>query len=247
MTSASIGKWLVPFKGRNHSGAYNQNFLWQHGPVYVMDNHRAALWCWLQHVVLTSPHSMFHIDRHTDTLQSRLNEWVAHLPRSWNITIDEYLGHTYEMDGNGMESVPVFRWDNYLSIYFEQFSSSINRCHFATHSDGDAPNHENTMFEDMWNLPDNLDYWLDNSEKPWIVNVDLDYFFWHNSEGPGLMVSDAFLETIFEKLRLKIDDGTVAVATICLTPDDAFTGGWKPSELLAERVLSILGIEFHLP
>ena len=43
-------EWLVPFKGRNTSGIYEQNFLWRDGAVYVMDNHRAALWCWIQHL-----------------------------------------------------------------------------------------------------------------------------------------------------------------------------------------------------
>lgn len=50
MSPATSGEWLVPFKGRCYSGHYEQNFLWRHGNVYVMDNHRTALWCWLQHV-----------------------------------------------------------------------------------------------------------------------------------------------------------------------------------------------------
>jgi hypothetical protein len=61
------------------------------------------------------------------------------------------------------------------------------------------------------------------------------------------MVSDEFLQRCFECIRRKIDDGTIAVTTICLTPDEGLTGGWAPSERLAERVLRILGIEFQLP
>ena len=58
------GEWLVPFKGRNASGVYNRNFPWRSGTVYVMDNHRAAMWCWLQHVDPGQAHSLFHMDRH---------------------------------------------------------------------------------------------------------------------------------------------------------------------------------------
>jgi len=58
------GEWLVDFKGRKSSGVYNQNFLWRSGSVYVMDNHRAAMWCWLQHVDPNHPHAILHIDRH---------------------------------------------------------------------------------------------------------------------------------------------------------------------------------------
>lgn len=43
-------KWHVPFKGRHDSLATRQNFLWQYGNVYVMDNRRAALWCWLREI-----------------------------------------------------------------------------------------------------------------------------------------------------------------------------------------------------
>jgi hypothetical protein len=136
------GDWLVPFKGRNESGIYNQNFLWRYGNVYVMDNHRAALWCWLQHVDPRSRHSIFHIDRHNDTLQARLDEWLANLPESLvDLTIDQYLAFSYVPDVLG-RSIPVFRWDNYLSIYFALFGKKVSACYFATHREGDQPNHE---------------------------------------------------------------------------------------------------------
>ena len=88
---------------------------------------------------------------------------------------------------------------------------------------------------------------LDSSRGPWIFNLDLDYFFWHDVEQPGLMVSDAYLEACLEGLREKIEDGTIAVTTIALTPSRVFTGGWGPAERLAERVSQILGIDFTLP
>jgi hypothetical protein len=93
-----------------------------------------------------------------------------------------------------------------------------------------------------------LDYWLSQS-KPWIVNIDLDYFFWgqDGENDPGIMVTDEYLKVVFGILRRKIDDGTVAVTTIALTPDSSFTGPWAQSERLAERVLEYLGIEFRLP
>ena len=65
-------RWIVPFKGRNDTGVYNQNFVWSDGHVYVMDNHRAAAWCWAQHVDPATSHALVHIDRHNDTLQSQL-------------------------------------------------------------------------------------------------------------------------------------------------------------------------------
>jgi hypothetical protein len=63
----------------------------------------------------------------------------------------------------------------------------------------------------------------------------------------GVIVSDDFLELTFSHLRRAIESGTVAVTTICLTPDQPFTPGWEASELLVKKILKILGIDFDLP
>lgn len=240
------GTWIVPFKGRKYSGAYNLNFLWRNSSIYVMDNHRAALWCWLQELDLNSTHSILHIDRHTDTLQSRIEEWLKNLPSSWELTIEEYLQHAYKVN-DSLGDVPVFRWDNYLSIYFAKFSAAINSCYFATHEDRDAPNFHSVCKFDLWSLPYCFRECLDESHSPWIVNIDLDYFFWRDWETIDVMVSEAYLSTCFKSLRRKINEGVVKATTICLTPHEDFTGGWKNSEDLAKRVLAYLGIDFHLP
>jgi hypothetical protein len=244
------GEWLVPFKGRNHSGWYEQNFLWRHGSVYVMDNHRAAAWCWFQHIDPNARHSLFHIDRHYDCLQSNLDDWLKHIPQPFGaMTINDYLALAYDPKG-GSGRIPVIAWGNYLSIYLARFGKSISCCRFATHDDGDKPNVTSPMHVELWEIPGNLDYWLAADCKPWIVNIDLDYFFWHHSDdtgAPGIIVSDEYLKICFEILRAKISDGTVAVTTVCLTPESTFTGPWNQSERLAEKVLSFLGIEFRLP
>jgi len=178
--SSAPGEWLIPFKGRNRSGAYDQNFLWRHGSTYVMDNHRAALWCRLQQLDLKSAHSFFHIDRHFDCLASRTNEWLVHLPQSWgDLSIQEYLNHSYVMHDLGPRiKVPLFRWDNYVSIYLAVFGAALQRCYFATHDDGDRPNFQRACHPLLWELPSNLKFWLnEQGTKPWIVNIDLDYFF----------------------------------------------------------------------
>jgi hypothetical protein len=251
---AAKEEWLVPFRGREYSGHYRQNFLWRHENIYVMDNHRAALWCWLQHVDPNKDHCLFHLDRHYDTLTSRLDEWIRNLPASWKtFSVDQYLKCSYMQEG-GFDGSPVklFSWDNYLSIYLDRFGGSIGQPIFATHDDGDKPNHPCVTHVPLWDIPDNFDYWLDSDlhsrsrGKPWIVNVDLDYFFW-NADRPKLMVSTAYLKTLFSKIRKKLDDKTIAVLTIATTPDENFTGGWGPSSALAEKVLKILGIEFKIP
>jgi hypothetical protein len=66
------GEWILPFLGRNRSGPSEDNFLWRTGSTYIMDNHRDALWCWLQHLIPGKEYNLFHIDRHFDMLDSRI-------------------------------------------------------------------------------------------------------------------------------------------------------------------------------
>lgn len=235
-------EWIVPFKGRKHSGSVQQNFLCRAGNVYVMDNHRAALWCWLQQIDMQKPHSLIHIDRHPDALQSQLDEWLQHLP-SWSAGIDSYLGKTYHIDGF---DCPVIRWDNYLSIYLHEFAKCLTTFHCLTHQDGDPPNFDHVMYSPPWDLPKNLSYWLAEHEAPWIVNIDLDYFFCQFETGMRMMVSDQYINAIAEGLKDAMDRGTIGVLTLCLTPD-TFTPGWPETELLASRILQRLGLTFRLP
>lgn len=235
-------EWIVPFKGRGHSGAITQNFLCRSGNVYVMDNHRAAMWCWLQQVNPEEPHSLIHIDRHYDALQSRLDEWMQNLP-PWNAGIDRYLGAEYDCGGS---MVPVIRWDNYLSVYLEAFGRNLTSLRCLTHDDGDQPNYPHTLFSDVWELPHNLSFWLDTNATPWIVNIDLDYFFCGSDEDVVQMVSDNYIDQVGIALRRSMDRGAVKVVTLCLTPD-SFTPGWAVCEKLASRILAHLGLSFQLP
>jgi hypothetical protein len=139
--ATSRGDWLVPFTGRNASGVYNQNFLWRDDSLYVMDNHRAAMWCWLQHVDPNQPHSLFHMDRHYDCLDSRMTEWLENCPDDLRrLSVAEYLNYDYAFtDFGSSDRVQLFSWDNYLSIYLARYGNSLNQLRMCTHEDGNEP------------------------------------------------------------------------------------------------------------
>jgi hypothetical protein len=238
MTASTAGEFLVPFKGRNPSGFFEQNFLWKSGNVYVMDNHRAALWCWLQHIPAETHHSLFHIDRHYDTV--KCDRWLPQLPLDWNMSIDQYLNFPFEDDDEHDD--PLFRFDNYLSIYFAKFGHPLKNVQFATHGDGDFPNRHIDNQIAPWELPFSV---LDSQKSPWIMNIDLDYFFCDDAnDGHQRFISDDYVESIFDRVRQKIDDGSIAVTTIALSPE--YCGGWKPSERVMEIATAKLGINFKL-
>jgi hypothetical protein len=236
--------WIVPFKGRNHSGCYEQNFLWKNENIYIMDNHRAALWCWFQHLSKDSKIAYFHIDKHTDTLQSKIKEWVNECPDLWSISIDDYLSHIHTRD-MGMD-IPLFRWDNYASIFLQKHSNLVSHCFFATHNVGDPANHHRVQNPDIWDLAGNLSYWLKDTDQQWIFNLDLDYFFYaSNSDEYSVFLSDEYIEQIFITIKKYLDNKKILCLTICLSPECC--GSWEAAEGICAKGAEILGIDFELP
>lgn len=237
------GNWIVPFRGRNTSGAYTLNFLWNFGRIYVMDNHRAALWCWLQHIKKDHVYNYFHIDRHYDALTSQIDEWDSNLPDLWSLGIDEYLKSEYKL--HTRDVVPTVRWDNYLSILLKRQSTIFETAYFATHKDGDKPNLR--FYEvDLWELPKEFDFWISDQEKKWICNVDLDYFFFDkDNDKTARMLTSSYYKKLFSEIRKNLICGNIEVLTIAMSPD--FCGGWQASENLLERITKCLGVKFALP
>lgn len=242
------GIWHIPLKSRGHSGATVQNFLWQDGAVFIMDNHRAAWWCWLRHLQVNERFDLFHIDRHTDTLTSNLDLWVKRLPSQMRgISLEEYLGFTLPLHGIATE---VIRWDNYLSLFLEHERNNLGALYFATHGDGDPPNVPDGLCRDVevWELPNNFDFWLDLGSS-WIVNIDIDYFFCKFADGSHRrFLSKDFVSSVCAPLKDGLASGRVKALTICLTPDDGgFSGGWSASEEVCAEMCDHLGISFQLP
>jgi UPF0489 domain len=238
------GHWHVPFKRRNYSGALNQNFLWQSENIYVMDNHRAALWCWSRELDLRNPHSIIHIDRHTDAKRSRLADWLENLP-DLNGGIEEYLSRSLPSEAGAR--CPVMMWDNYLSIYIEKFGSNIECGQLLTHDEGDAVNHPAILSARIWDIPDNFSYWLEQGSGNWIVNIDLDFFYCQRGDSSIQMMSNDYIDALIDQIVRSYRAGRIGVITICLTPDLPLTPGWNETEKLAGRILTPLGVKFGLP
>ena len=244
-----MSKWLVPFKGRHYSGEYQQNFLWQSDSIYIMDNHRAALWCWFQHLEKGNTYNLFHMDRHYDTLYSRIDEWKRHLPDLWQVNLQDYLELKYTSD---IGNVPVIRSDNYLALFLELYSDLADYLKFATHGCGERPRISGRhKFIDvhMWDAAENLGFWLSSEatsdESKWIFNLDLDYFFCDSATSRMLMVSDDYLAAIFESIAQKYQGERIAVLTVSLSPE--YCGNWQQAEELCSRFCTTMGLNFGLP
>lgn len=238
-----MGQHLIPFKGKKHSGAVTQNLLWQDDNVYLMDNHRAALWCWAQQLNLAEEeHNILHIDRHYDALKANLDRELAATPDVRNLSIEDYLAAEY---GAG-ERAPLFRWDNYLSLHIgSPAGQNLKLLRCITHYDGDKPEPLHLMESPAEDLPENLAYWL-SRDSNWIVNIDIDYFFCNapSSNDVGLIpfYSREYFATVCDQLRVAMAIGNVRAVTVCLTPD-SYTPGWDACLELSAQIFLAIGRE----
>lgn len=235
--------WLIPFNQRAYSGTFNCNFLWQWQNVYVMDNHRLALWCWLRHLTPDNKVDILHMDEHYDCLMSRHEEWVAALPRDiGSLSLEEYLKFSWQ---GHSETCPLFRFDNYFSLFMERYKDKIGNVYISTHRDGDRPTfefHEFSILESMSYL--NTRCSRINHNKA-IVNIDIDYFTETGFDDPFRIVSNKFLQELGGILGKGLQNGSIQCFTVALSPE--FTGSWEIAEYIAGEIFRAADVPFSLP
>lgn len=149
--------------------AYEEIFLWKDDnlPIYVMDNHRLALWCWEQiYSMASSPKiHMIHIDRHWDG-KPCLNIPSIIKPIE-NMTIDEYRDQQ-----NSLGNFNLFLWDNYID-FFKQKHSNLVIKDFSNNNK--SVRKWKTIIKYLDNLVVDPDEFL-------IINLDIDAFFTPNKK-----------------------------------------------------------------
>ena len=238
--------WLLPFAGRNGSEAWDINFVWKKDNIYIMDNHRAALWCWLQEISPLDKYKLLHIDRHYDTANDSDHMSSLKLEHLFDITLEQYLSLSYP-SSLVYENYPLFRDDNYMWPLFPGDGSPVVEFFFATHNDGHAPDFDYDIIN-PWDLLD-LGSRFENSRHKWIVNIDLDYFFHdffrQNQPRYIRLFSDQYIERVFSSIRYHYQQGKIVVLAIALSPE--FSGGWNNAEQLCSTICKIMDIPFNLP
>ena len=122
--------FLIPLIHRGESASSNDNVLWNEGNVYVMDNHRLALWCWFQKLDKTKKYNLLHIDAHPDMNESALKHFNHDL---WTMSLQDYR-KAWQDDIN----MPLFRWDNYIEVFLRKYPELVGKTVSATHHLGSS-------------------------------------------------------------------------------------------------------------
>lgn len=245
------------------SSTYGEVFLWKEGIIYVMDNHKSALWCWLQECKSTQKYNFMHIDRHYDMLECFKDADLEPLKKNPTLTFDEYSGLMQED-----RQFKVFRWDNFImagyTLYPDWFHTNI----FLTQKEGNigkswghtAPKlrEEDPLYMD-WCIRQyigepakNLDGFQGRDYRlKWIVSLDLDVFYTKDDYHIQLF-SDDYIRRIAEILNKY--QKKIAVLTIALSPDclggnthaEKWDNGFRILKIMSEKMEPLKGVVDNL-
>ena len=220
------GEFLIPLKHRGESGSAKDNVLWNKDKAYVMDNHRLALWCWFQKMEKDQRYNLLHIDAHPDMSESALRDFNHDL---WKLNLKDYR-EAWQADIN----MPLFRWDNYIEVFLRKYPELVGKTVSATHHLGSSKelSEEVRAYDLAKYMHGVFSEERFVNDLPWIVNLDLDYFFSAAPEKVELF-SGEFVESLARSIRLGLSSGMISILTISLSPECC--GSWEKAEMMLSR------------
>lgn len=209
---------------------YNVFMLWKHAksPIYVMDNHLCAAWCWIRECLKDENYNFLHVDYHHDLLVRGEPSDYEKLRNNVNIDIDQFCDLEYtNTEGR---SIKLFSWDDYIRPCYFLFPNWFQNNLFYTRQ---KPKSEccNFKFGKMpichqtpRRLGVEMSKYIKNKNGRhettdggnnfrWIVNIDLDFFIGRQLRKP---FGKRFVEDIAKRLAKLMDN--IQVLTIAISP-----------------------------
>ncbi|MFN8612442.1 MAG: UPF0489 family protein [Vulcanimicrobiota bacterium] len=191
------------------------NFLWKdpRRSLYIMDNHRAALWCWLREIRRDHTYSLLHIDWHWDSAKP----YGCCFSGLENMTLAAMLAlrdtRAYFSDR------PAICWDDFIFPMLKlrpKFHRGIFVCHqsrgeWKTNALSKHPRCKVFPFQVFW---EDLDF-RELSGRA-ILDLDLDYFFFDIDGRKVLAYSEEFISRSLQWLDRNLPED--AVISIALSP-----------------------------
>ncbi|NQT73572.1 MAG: UPF0489 family protein [Chloroflexi bacterium] len=233
-----MGEWLIPWTERGRSGIDHDSFLWCSGKLYVMDNHRLALWCWWQHLD-DEPRgwNFLHIDRHYDAFWPRRDFWLEHHNPSHRSDLSSFRQAKINLHEDKLNST-LYRWDSITTALLALDNDKIHNWWFATAGDGEKPPIPDYQVIDPWHLTAQLRRIAKPSEEDysWIIDIDIDYFTHMDDDGSFCRVfSDQYIREIGSAISEGLTNNRFGVVTVALSPTT--TESWQVAEELCWTLL----------
>ena len=208
------------------------NFLYRKGKFYIMDNHLAAGWCWLNSLDKQQEYGFIHIDQHNDLLNNNCMEPFK------TILLDDRL-ELIDYTSLCLSEQKVFTWDNYILQIRKLLPEWFKDAKFSTQREPRKKDIEATFYSSAIDLLTNIKTVAPELSINYILNLDIDYFFDDNGERIASDNDICHLATEIKRLLPNI-----AVVTIALSPEccERDSDGWKN----AIEAMSILDNELSI-
>lgn len=235
--------WIkTPNKKLEDSNSQHVNFLFQQNNIYIMDNHLAAGWCWVNQLDLNQSYNLFHIDRHYDLLCDDNIIQTIIIDAQLNLKDLSFSAYCNLLNPT-LDDYKLFRWDNYILNLNLVYPNLFNEKYFATHENDFKPKDFITYESSIIELYDNIEFWIGSKKnRKWILNLDLDYFFNDLGEDKIQIVSDEYIKEVAKEIKKSLKH--IDVLTICLSPECC--GGWGNAIRVNKIICEVLEIDFSL-
>ncbi len=158
------------------------HLLWKDdaAPIYIMDNHRAALWCWMNSLRREDRYTFFHLDFHWD-LSGYGVDFTPLEARFDEVRSDLEAFDKLEPPAGNPFGHRMLTYENYIRPFFQLFANA-DAAHFGACQSGDtqanylcaAP--AISKAHRASELLDRFPQLLANATSRTIINVDLDLF-----------------------------------------------------------------------
>lgn len=242
--------WLQP------SYCFDDVMLWQNDKVFVMDNHKSAAWCWLQQCKDDEQYNFIHIDRHYDMGDYYYDEDLIPVMENPHMVYKDLM-NLKRSDGD----YTLLRWDNYIRYVYELRPNWFLTNLFITQKNGaicDGWNRKKMVLTEKDELcliawldqyliesPENMYDMVEGSnELKWIVNLDLDFFFYHYGDDIQVQLfSDEYIRAVAKLLQKGMD--RIQALTIAISPDCISGNGMKQKWNNGFRILKNMAEEIH--
>jgi hypothetical protein len=209
-----------------------------------MDNHRAAAWCWSQHITPDTRSVFLHIDKHMDAVDAHTEKISCELGAFEVRDVSYWLQHMYNQPGHGERKSVT--WDNYIALFIRRYPEVFREVYMCIRQEkmpglvADRAIH----YRHSCKLVSNIRHWLTN-DGPWIINIDLDYFWQAWDDKAVQLFSNDYITEIGDSIRICMDEGRVIALTMALSPECC--GGWDKAEIVMLTLCEALKCNFNLP
>jgi len=229
----------------NNNCVHGLSFLYRvkDKPIYFMDNHGAALWCWAQEVKAGIKYNLIHIDRHYDTRDGGglVEEKLKNINSSSieELTIEEFINR--KMTTNGL-SQHIMRYDDFLLLFIKKYKDSVGKVILANinsiENPGDDPSQtcndiEIEKCESKEQLLNSLE--IISSLENLIVDIDLDYF----TDGENITFTKEEVNQVLNIVKSK----NIKCITIASSPNHTFLDNSKSLEF-CNRVYKYILVKY---